>query len=79
MLEKGSEEGSGVNEKMKHPDILNLIDDKLEQKIRNVKIRTIWDVMKGWTKITYKARIQHLMSEFHLSYKRIEAIIKEED
>ena len=52
--------------KMKHPDILNLIDDKLEQKIRNVKIRTIWDVMKRWTEISYTARIQHLMDKFHL-------------
>ena len=55
--------------KMKHPDILSLIDEKLEQKIRNVKIRTIWDVMKRWTDVGYTSRIQHLMDEFHLSYK----------
>ena len=65
--------------KMKHPDILNLIDDKLDQKIRNVKIRTMWDVMKRWTDISYTVRIQHLMEQYHLSYKRIEAIIKEEE
>ena len=55
--------------------ILNLIDDKLDLKIRNVKIRTIWDVMKRWTEVGYTARIQHLMDEFHLSYSRIEDII----
>jgi len=58
--------------------ILNLIDEKLEQKIRNVKIRTIWDMMKRWTDVGYIPRIQHLMDEFHLSYSRIEQIIKEE-
>ena len=65
--------------KLKHPDILNLIDDRLDQKIRNVKIRTIWDVMKRWTDVGYTARIQHLMDEYHLSYQRIEQIIKEEE
>ena len=65
--------------KMKHPDILNLIDDKLDLKIRDVKIRTIWDVMKRWTDVGYTARIQHLMAEFHLSYSRIEDIINIED
>ena len=65
--------------KTKHPDILHMIDDKLDQKIRNVKIRTIWDVMKNWTSVGYTARIEHLMKEFHLSYKSIEAIIKEEE
>ncbi len=63
---------------MKHPDILNLIDDKLDQKNRNVKIRTLWDYMKNFTDIRYGERIQQLMDEFHLSYKRIEQIIKEE-
>ena len=60
----------------KHPDILNLIDDKLDMKIRNVKIRTTWDVMKAWTDITYTARIQHLMAAYHLSYQRIESILR---
>ena len=64
---------------MKHKDILNLIDDKLDQKIRNVKIRTLWDYMKNWTDIGYVTRVQHLMDEFHLSYQRIEQIIKEEE
>ena len=64
---------------MKHPDILNLIDEKLDQKIRNVKIRATWDYMKNWTDISYTARIQSLMDQFHLSYQRIEAIIKEEE
>ncbi len=36
--------------KLKHPDILNLIDEKLDQKIRNVKIRTVWNVLKSLTK-----------------------------
>ena len=61
---------------MKHPDILTLIDDKLDQKIRNVKIRTIWDVMKRWTEVNYTARIQHLMDEFHLSYQHIERLLR---
>ena len=65
--------------KIKHPDILNLIDEKLDQKIRNVKIRATWDYMKNWTDIRYTAPIQTLMDEFHLSYKSIEAIIKEEE
>ena len=65
--------------KTKHHDILNLIDEKLEQKIRNVKIRTIWDVMKNWTDVGYVTRIQHLMDEFHLSYSRIEDIINMEE
>ena len=56
-----------------------LIDDKLDQKIRNVKVRTIWDVMKQWTDVGYTARIQHLMDEFHLSYSRIEDIINMEE
>ena len=56
-----------------------MIDDKLDQKIRNVKIRTTWDVMKQWSDIRYAARIQMLMQEYHLSYKRIESIIKEEE
>ena len=64
---------------MKHPDILNLIDEKLDQKIRNVKIRATWDYMKNWTDIMYAARIQSLMEQFHLSYQRIEQIIKEEE
>ena len=65
--------------KLKHPDILNLIDEKLDQKIRNVKIRATWDYMKNWTDIRYAARIQSLMDQFHLSYQRIEQIIKEEE
>ena len=65
--------------KAKHPDILNLIDDKLEQKIRNVKIRTSWDVMSDWKHINYKQKIEYLMERYHLSLKRIESIIKEED
>ena len=64
---------------MKHPDILNLIDEKLDQKIRNVKIRATWDYMKNWTDIRYAARIQVLMDQFHLSYQRIEQVIKEEE
>ena len=64
---------------MKHKDILNLIDDKLEQKIRNVKIRTLWEYMKNWTEVKYSARIQSLMDQFHLSYKRIEQIVQEKD
>ena len=59
-----------------HPDILNMIDDKLSQKIRNVKIRTTWDAMKRWSDVTYKARIQALMEEYHLSYKHIERILR---
>ena len=59
----------------KHKDILNLIDDKLDQKIRNIKIKTTWDVMSSWTDIKYKDKIQHLMKEYHLSFSRIEDII----
>ena len=65
--------------KMKHPDILNLIDDKLDQKIRNVKIRTLWDYMKNWTDIGYGKRIEYLMDQYHLSYSHIETIIKQEE
>ena len=65
--------------KLKHPSILNLIDEKLDQKIRNVKIKTAWGVMKTWTDIGYKKRIEALMEDYHLSYKRIEQIIREED
>ena len=35
--------------------------------------------MKNWTEVGYVSRIQHLMDEFHLSYKSIEKIIKEEE
>ena len=56
-----------------------MIDDKLDQKIRNVKIRATWDAMKLWSGIRYGERIHHLMQEYHLSYKRIESIIKEEE
>ena len=65
--------------KLKHPDVLNLIDDKLDQKIRNVKIKTAWEVMKRWTDVGYVKRVETLMEEYHLSYSRIESIIKEED
>ncbi len=65
--------------KLKHPDILNLIDDKLVHKIRNVKIKTAWEVMKRWTDVGYVKRIETLMEEYHLSYSRIESVIKEED
>ena len=64
---------------LKHKDILEVIDGKLEQKIRNVKIKTIWDVMKAWTDVSYTKRVEHLMKEFHLSYGRIENIIYEEE
>ena len=65
--------------KFKHPDVLNLIDDKLDQKIRNVKIKTAWEVMKRWTEVGYVKRIETLMEEYHLSYSRIESILKEEE
>tara|TARA_B100000315_G_C14570757_1_gene585349 strand:+ start:2435 stop:2635 length:201 start_codon:yes stop_codon:yes gene_type:complete len=65
--------------KTKHPDILNIIDDKLDMKIRNVKIQTSWHVMGHWTKLRYTEKIQALMDEFHLSYGRIEDIIQEEE
>ena len=64
---------------LKHKDILNHIDDKLDKKIRNVKIRTLWDYMKNWTDIKYTKRIEYLMENFHLSYARIEQIVKEEE
>ena len=65
--------------KLKHPDVLNLIDAKLDQKIRNVKIKTAWEVMKRWTDVGYVKRVETLMDQFHLSYQRIEQIIKEEE
>jgi hypothetical protein len=64
---------------LKHKDILSAIDDKLEQKIRNVKIQTIWKTMKAWTDVPYTKRVEHLMKQFHLSYGRIENIIYEEE
>ena len=64
---------------LKHKDILNHIDDKLDRKIRNVKIRTLWDYMRNWTDIKYTKRIEYLMENFHLSYARIEQIVKEEE
>ena len=60
---------------MKHIDILSMIDDKLDMKIRDEKIRTTWDVMSHWTKLKYKEKIQYLMSEYHLSLSRIEDIV----
>jgi len=65
--------------KLKHPDVLNLIDEKLDQKIRNVKIKTAWEIMKRWTDVGYVKRIEALMEEYHLSYSRIESVIKEEE
>ena len=64
---------------MKHKDLLNLIDDKLDQKIRNIKIKTTWEVMSNWTGLRYKDKIQHLMKEYHLSFSRIEDIINMKD
>tara|TARA_R110002051_G_scaffold323084_1_gene415597 strand:- start:812 stop:1009 length:198 start_codon:yes stop_codon:yes gene_type:complete len=64
---------------LKHKDILEGIDAKLEQKIRNVKIQTIWKTMKAWTDVSYTKRVEHLMKQFHLSYGRIEDIIYEEE
>ena len=63
----------------KHPDLLNAIDDKIEMKIRNVKIQTYWHTMGRWTKLSYRQKIQFLMDEFHLSHSRIEDIIEGKD
>jgi len=52
---------------------------KLFRGIRNVKIKTAWEVMKRWTDVGYVKRIETLMEEYHLSYSRIESVIKEED
>jgi len=62
---------------MKHKDILSQIDSKLDQKIRDEKIRILWDYMENWTDVKYTKRIEYLMDQFNLSYKRIEAIIRE--
>ena len=35
--------------------------------------------MKRWTDVGYVKRVETLMDQFHLSYKRIQAIIKEEE
>ena len=63
----------------KHKHILELIDDKLEQKIRNIKIQTAWRVMSDLTDTKYKTKIKILMEQHHLSYSRIEDIINMED
>ena len=39
----------------------------------------VWEVMKRWTDVGYVKRVETLMEQFHLSYSRIESIIKEED
>lgn len=64
---------------LKHKDILQHIDGKLDQKIRNIKIKTLWEYMTNWTDVKYRVKIERLMEQFHLSYKRIEQIIKEEE
>ena len=63
---------------MKHKDILNLIDDKIDQKIRNEKIRVTWAVMGEWTKMKYRDKVQALMRDYHLSFSRIEDLIKKD-
>ena len=63
---------------MKHKAILNYIDDKIDQKIRNEKIRVSWDVMGNFTKLKYTEKIHALMKEYHLSYGRIETIIQKD-
>ena len=60
-----------------HKDILTLIDDKLDMKIRNIKIRTIYQAMDKWTDFTYREKMNYLSNEFHLSHSRIEDIIQE--
>ena len=52
-----------------------MIDGKLEQKIRDVEIRTSWAVLSTWTKMSYKEKINVLMKEYFLGFKRIEDII----
>ena len=39
----------------------------------------VWEVMKRWTDVGYVKRIEALMEEYHLSYSRIESVIKEEE
>jgi hypothetical protein len=34
--------------------------------------------MKRWTDVGYVKRIETLMAEYHLSYSRIESVIREE-
>ena len=65
-------------QRVKKKDILHLIDDKIDQKIRNEKIRVSWDVMGNFTKLKYTAKIHALMQEYHLSYGRIETIIQKD-
>ena len=57
---------------------MHLIDDKIDQKIRNEKIRVSWDVLGNFTKLKYKEKIHTLMQEYHLSYSRIEDLIKKD-
>ena len=60
---------------MKHKGFnKNILWDKLDIEIRNAKIVTTWDVLKRWTKLGYKEKIQILMKEYFLSYSRIEII-----
>ena len=63
----------------KHKHILEYIDDKLDQKIRNVKIQTTWRVLSSMTDVSYKEKIHMLMKEYFLSFSRIEDIINMED
>ena len=60
---------------MKHKGFnKNILWDKLDIEIRNAKIVTTWDVLKRWTKLGNKEKIQILMKEYFLSYSRIEII-----
>ena len=64
--------------KYNHPDILNLIDPKLDQKIRNSCIRALWEFMSDQTDRKYKAKVTYLATLYHLSFSRIEDIIQKD-
>tara|TARA_Y100000004_G_C8932334_1_gene420582 strand:+ start:1049 stop:1240 length:192 start_codon:yes stop_codon:yes gene_type:complete len=57
--------------------VANILTDKLNTEIRNVKIATTYAVLSAMTSMKYREKIKMLADEYYLSEKRIEYIVKE--
>ena len=57
--------------------VANVLMDKLNIEIRNVKIATTYAVLSHQTNMKYKEKIKMLADEYYLSEKSIEKIVKD--
>ena len=57
--------------------VANILMDKLDTEIRNVKIATTYAVLSVQTSMKYREKIKMLADEYYLSEKSIEKIVKD--